>query len=170
MKVTVVWDVTSYSLVDSYQQFLRNMMFPSIYQNTWYQIPDNSNLDINVLFVTFHKSLDFIFTVSINLKVLLIENVKKTSNILPNHSLCKSPEMRVYVKSLYVMHYTETSVSLEKLTFVSDGFPNQSCSYVIRVAQCSRAGMSNSTCTEGHLSPINNSPGPHFKIEIYIRF
>jgi hypothetical protein len=33
--------------------------------------------------------------------------------------------------------------------------------------QLSTTGMSNSTCTEGHLSTINNSPGQHFKFSIY---
>ncbi|PNF15197.1 hypothetical protein B7P43_G14112 [Cryptotermes secundus] len=40
----------------------------------------------------------------------------------------------------------------------------------VHLQEESRPGVSNSTCTEGHLSPINNSPGPHFKIKIYIRF
>ena len=34
----------------------------------------------------------------------------------------------------------------------------------------SRAGMSKSTSKGGHLSPIDNNPGPQSKIEIYIRF
>jgi hypothetical protein len=29
--------------------------------------------------------------------------------------------------------------------------------------------MSNSTCTEGQLSPINNSPGPHFTANLCLR-
>jgi hypothetical protein len=45
----------------------------TLYQNTRCHIPDNSNLHINVLFVTSHKLLVFIFTVGINLKVLYVQ-------------------------------------------------------------------------------------------------
>jgi uncharacterized protein involved in high-affinity Fe2+ transport len=33
----------------------------------------------------------------------------------------------------------------------------------------SNSGMSKSTCTEGQLSPMNNSPGPHFTANFCLR-
>jgi hypothetical protein len=62
--------------------------------------------------------------------VRLIENVK-TSNVLLIHALRKSANRDVGVcERLFVMHYVETLVSLEKLTFISDGFPDKSIALI----------------------------------------
>jgi hypothetical protein len=92
-----------------------------------------------------------------------VPNVRLVKNAEPRFLITGSPDQKIYERDLIKKDKVAVAFVMGKvITFMRGKRPFEKSRHRF---YC----MSNSTCTEGQLSPINNSPGPRFTANLCLR-